>query len=418
MYSMKRASLMGKGLVFMITALALCLGISPMQALADVDTTGNNFTMIEIATNTTLGGTNDVRFTWDGTLKTSVSATAQVSNATLSSSCTFSGSTWTAHDTVIYGPGEYKIYLACDAGSPGCGKGTAQWLVVGPDEIGLHSLLTYTGTANQANKRDVFDVLQPQAVFAPSPMCTGLDASGECANAATCGSNPANTQWDWMSRDRGDGLNGIKTQWPPLGNNAVLANFNLMGDPCGADPAGSNCSGNVNLCNTNSCDTATGTCIHAPRDIDDNNPCTVETCDLLTGIVSYPTVTEGAYCDDNDPCTLDDGACYSGNCRATRDTSCYQAGIAVSDSVAPVDDQLIPFGSVTKGMSSTQTVTIANTGTFALNVSDMQLIGADAGEFSLDVNSGIRSCGSTELVSEPKHPNDVELHACRCRRPR
>ncbi len=57
-----------------------------IQSFADVDTTGNNFTMTDITGGLPVDGANDVHFTWDGTLKTEVALSGQVANATLSAS--------------------------------------------------------------------------------------------------------------------------------------------------------------------------------------------------------------------------------------------------------------------------------------------------------------------------------------------
>ncbi len=200
--------------------LILCFGVSTAQVFAQVDTTNNNFTMID-ATGNTFGGTNDVHFTWDCTMKTSVAASGQVSNATISSAtpCPFFGFSWSAHDVAIYGPGTYTIYDGCPAGSPGCGMGNAVTFTVGANEIAAHMLFDW----NVSHDIDVVDVWQPNAVFAPSTMWTGA-----------CGTGNAAQVWDWMSKDWDlDGINGAgMTDGPFAGSNA---NFNLMGKcptPC------------------------------------------------------------------------------------------------------------------------------------------------------------------------------------------
>jgi len=86
-----------------VAIIILCLGLGITQAFA-VSSINNNFTMIDPGGGLA-GGTNDVVFTWEGTKKTSVAASGQVSNATLSSSTPFYGVTWSAHDVTIYGPG-------------------------------------------------------------------------------------------------------------------------------------------------------------------------------------------------------------------------------------------------------------------------------------------------------------------------
>jgi len=54
-----------------------------------------------------------------------------------------------------------------------------------------------------------------------------------------------------------------------------------------------------NACTDDLCDPQTG-CYHVPVNCDDNNACTIDTCDPQTGCVHTPIV-----CDDNNPCTTD-----------------------------------------------------------------------------------------------------------------
>lgn len=171
----------------------------------------NNFTMLD-SMNNSVGGANDVIFTWDRTMKTSVDLSGQVSNATITSVCPFFGHTWNAHDVAIYGPGTYTVYTDCSAGSPGCGVGTPITFTVGAGEIAGHMLFNWGTTVDI----DVVNVWTPNVVFAPSQIYTG-----------GCGSNAASTVWDWMSKDfDGDGVNGYPmVDGPFLG---LIATFNLM----------------------------------------------------------------------------------------------------------------------------------------------------------------------------------------------
>jgi hypothetical protein len=205
-YNMKKFSML-------IVTMLLILGIAA-QVFA-VDTTGNNFTMIDPGGGLT-GGTNDVHFIWDGTVKTSVAASGQVSNAFITSTCPFSGVTWNAHDVAVYGPGTYTVYADCASGSPGCGTGTPITFTVATGELGVHMLFNWLVSSNI----DVVDVWTPNAVFGPSPLAAG--------GTGICGTNPANKVWDWMSSDwNGDGFNGYPMVDGPF--TGFNANFNVMG---------------------------------------------------------------------------------------------------------------------------------------------------------------------------------------------
>ncbi len=68
------------------------------------------------------------------------------------------------------------------------------------------------------------------------------------------------------------------------------------GTPC--NPA--DCNDN-NACTIDSCDTSTGTCVHTAVSCDDGQICTTDTCDPATGQCSHGP----ANCDDGNPCTND-----------------------------------------------------------------------------------------------------------------
>lgn len=185
---------------------ALTITIAQVGSAQLVTTTGNNFTMLD-AMGSLVGGTNDVTFTWDGTYKTSVAASGQVSNATLSSPTAFFGAPWVAHDVVIYGPGTYTVYTGCPSGSPGCGVGAPYTFTVGANQVGMHMLFDWHGNANT----DIVNVWDRNRMFGPSIMYGGSP-----------------TVWDGMSSDAdGNGVNGIAiVDGPFVGFNI---NFNVMG---------------------------------------------------------------------------------------------------------------------------------------------------------------------------------------------
>ncbi|MHB1241080.1 MAG: Ig-like domain-containing protein, partial [Gammaproteobacteria bacterium] len=116
---------------------------------------GSNFTMLN-PKGKDIGGTNNLAFTWDGTLLTSVSDPAV--NATLASPTPFFGFNWSAHNVQIFGPGTYTFeacpppintttQIAAD-GSTHCLGPTPLTMVVKPDELGAHMLFDWNGNNN------------------------------------------------------------------------------------------------------------------------------------------------------------------------------------------------------------------------------------------------------------------------------
>ncbi len=116
---------------------------------------------------------------------------------------------------------------------------------------------------------------------------------------------------------------------------------------CAEQVGGDKCVG-LAQCSGGLCAIAPGT----PTKCDDNNPCTIDTCDPETGACSYDAAADGNACSDGDICTLAEhcvgGACTSTTslpCAAT-DTGCVtgscdaQKGCVVSpdNDGAPCDD--------------------------------------------------------------------------------
>jgi hypothetical protein len=183
---------------------------------ACANSVNNNFTMLD-PSNQIIGGTNDVKFIYNKAKPlTSVSASGQVSNATISSDCPFFGNTWTAHDVAVYAPGTYTVYADCPAGSPGCGQGTPITFTIQEGELGGHMLFNWSSNKDI----DVVDIWTPQAKFGPTQhIYTGV-----------CGVGNPDQVWDLMSKDvDGNGVNGLGMVDGPFIN--FNANFNVMETP-------------------------------------------------------------------------------------------------------------------------------------------------------------------------------------------
>lgn len=176
-------------------------------------TTGNNFTMLD-GTGAIVGGTNDVEFTWDGSLNTDVDTA--IPNATISSGQPFFGNQWDAHDVMLYGPGAYTIYTDCPSGQPDCGSGVPYTVTVNRGQIMGHLLFDWSGNMN-IDVINVWEVGQ----FGPSPMFTGSQITADSYSGDDA------TLWSLMSIDwDGDGINGAGMIDGPFPN--FNANFNLV----------------------------------------------------------------------------------------------------------------------------------------------------------------------------------------------
>jgi hypothetical protein len=227
------------------TAVLMALSTGAAHAISS---TGNNFTMVG-GTGGLTGGTNDVVFTWDSTLKTSV-VTDGTNNATLSSITPFSGNVWTAHNVNMYAPGTYVFDTTCTAGNPSCGTGTASQkytLTVPTGYIGAHMLFNWSTTINidvielwklndsWANVSGTFT--STQAAVCASAQPTALTAPCTMKNPMSLGApnpngNTINTVWSLVSIDTNqdtDVWNGSKMLDGPFKGQS--ANFNITGIP-------------------------------------------------------------------------------------------------------------------------------------------------------------------------------------------
>lgn len=224
-------------------ALAALTMFGPLQAAQipytdPVNTTGNNFTMLAPG-NSLVGGTNDVVFTWDGTLNTAVAGA--VSNATITSDEAFFGFLWDAHDVTLYAPGTYTIFDGCPAGDAGCGIGNPVTFTVSADQIGAHMLVDWPAGEPSANVDiDVINVwnknLPWTAENPASPFYTGLDNGSGCTPAigGTCVvdglPNTDTTVFGFVSTDvNGDGTAGSPITDGPF--TGISANYNLTIGP-------------------------------------------------------------------------------------------------------------------------------------------------------------------------------------------
>lgn len=192
--------------------------------------TGNNFTMLD-PTGAIVGGTNDVTFTWDGTLNTTFQDNGAGTNATLASSAPFFGQQWQAYNVSIYGPGTYTISTADIAGSADCPfglncvSGGDYTVTVGPNQIMAHIKFAWGATEGI----DVVNVWEAGQAFAPSVMFT------DPPRTAAPWSGNADTFWAFMSSDwDGNAINGGGMIDGPF--SGFNANFNVVAVSAGDIP--------------------------------------------------------------------------------------------------------------------------------------------------------------------------------------
>ena len=77
-----------------------------------------------------------------------------------------------------------------------------------------------------------------------------------------------------------------------------------------------------------------GACLGAPLPCDDENPCTFDGCDPLSGCTHDAAAANGLVCDDGDACSTGD-RCAGGQCAATGTDSCSDGSACTIDTCDP-----------------------------------------------------------------------------------
>lgn len=181
----------------------------------------------------TYGATNDVTFTWNGTLymsSTDYTGPSSASNASISSSTHIYGLPWVAHDVQIFGPGTYSFDTTLGGGNPESG---AMTMTVGAGQLGMHLLMDWNGN----NNMDIANVWNLNSTFSNCGASTSDNTAANCLY--TGGPNPAGnnagTSFLLASTDNdGDGTLGIPmAQGGPFYDSTYGGfnfNFNLQGN--------------------------------------------------------------------------------------------------------------------------------------------------------------------------------------------
>ncbi|MHB8743215.1 MAG: VPLPA-CTERM sorting domain-containing protein [Sulfuricaulis sp.] len=222
------------------TSIALSLGTataahaSLVQNVFGADTWSTdsaNFTMLS-GGGFIVGGTNDVKMSWDGnayTSSTDYTGPGGASNVTAASTTTFFSHKWTAHDIQVFTPGSYTFDTTVGGGNPETGILSA---TVPTGDMGMHMLFNWNGN----NNIDVFVVAKPSSVFGAG---IGYSTKATPSGGNACKTTIKNCLWDsktfgsagkpagskvWMlasSDGNGDGIMGI-----PMAPNGPFAGFN------------------------------------------------------------------------------------------------------------------------------------------------------------------------------------------------
>jgi len=150
------------------------------------------------------------------------------------------------------------------------------------------------------------------APVADTPCCAG-GVPVHCDDGDVCTTD---------SCDPATGCTHVNNTAPCSDGNACTVNDACSAGSCvGGGPR--NCN-DANPCTTDSCDPSSG-CVHTtvpgalcctggiPTDCDDGNPCTTDACDPSTGNCIHTRVTQGTPCDDGNPCTIAD-TCEPNGC--------------------------------------------------------------------------------------------------------
>ncbi len=123
---------------------------------------------------------------------------------------------------------------------------------------------------------------------------------------------------------------------------------------------------------------------------------TLSPAENCTFQVRFSPVTEGDYNDNFDIPSNDSAQSRVIVTLEGRGVPVSVPAIQVADSVSPVNDLHLPFGSIAYGLSSApQQITISNAGTGPLRITGINVSAEYSNAYTIDASSGSGSCGST-----------------------
>lgn len=197
--------------------------------------------------------------------------------------------------------------------------------------------------ANPCNGDEICDG-NGACVANPAPIC---DDDNPCTNdgctpATGCTHMPLA---DGASCSDDDVCNGVEICMTGMCSPSPALNCDDM-DPCTIDscdamsgcasapaPAGSSCSDGDPCNGAETCDAA-GTCAAGPPpDCDDLNPCTIDSCDAMGGC-THADVADGTACGDGDVCNGEE-LCMAGVCAGGAALDCDDQNPCTSDTCDP-----------------------------------------------------------------------------------
>lgn len=116
---------------------------------------------------------------------------------------------------------------------------------------------------------------------------------------------------------------------------------------CGSVPAPGLACDDYNPCTTNDACTAAGSCgAGMPINLDDGDPCTADACDPQTGVTHVPVA--GVSCDDGDACSQADVCTADGSCAGVPRADIADADPCTADTCDPasgvVTHTIVPVG--------------------------------------------------------------------------
>jgi hypothetical protein len=248
------------------SSIAMAIGMPVAQAALVTDlygpynfsTDSANFTMLNSAGGYTMGpdgGANNVLMFWDGngySASSDYTGPGGPSNVTASTSDTFFGASWVAHDIQVFVPGTYSFDTTLGGGNGESGILSA---TVGAGQLGMHMLFDWSGN----NNIDVFVVASPGKVFGAGlgrgeagSLGDNTSGTNRCDNAVSgttwtaiknclfdgkpfgsAGKPAGSTVWMLASVDGdGDGIAGIKmSPGGPFANFQANFNANMASTP-------------------------------------------------------------------------------------------------------------------------------------------------------------------------------------------
>lgn len=267
-----------------------------------------------------------------------------------------------------------------------CSNGTCEH-VVNNGSCLINGACYADGDANSLNDCEICDSSVNPSGWSPASVGTSCSDGLFCTVGETC--DGAGTCGNGAPRDCSSIVTGCMT-------GAECSEFSARCISTGDEPDGTSCDDN-SACTTNDVCTS-GTCGGTPVACNNPNPCEAGSCDPQTGSCSFTPVANGTGCTPvSNACQV--GVCQSGVCSTTGTINCDDNNPCTADSCDPVSgcaNDPLGAGAACGTASCVDETTAQPAATCSATAACETQATVDCGDFICDAGACLTSCSDDD----------------------